>query len=213
MIVTIDDDLSNLVLKYPENCNDMLYSGIYNNNDPLYIQTPRMTYEISESHATLFFNKEKHAKFFEFLKNIENKVCQLISDNSESWFESKISTRAILEDLFKSSIKVPSKLLDPLQVKVKLSKNDVFEVYNKKQKKLDVSVLKSEDISECTFLLLAKEVVISSTQANINWEITQAMVHKKKKALKGFGIRQEKVIQPIKVKNDDETVKIKLINE
>lgn len=198
MIVSVkDNSLEKLTLGFPENSENVLYSEIYNGNEPFYVQSPRVHYKINDDKTvSLLFDDERLSSFFDLILQVEKRVCQLISEKSESWFAEKMDYSSIWKNLFRRIVAVPENLKDPLEMKVKIPKVNGeydFEIYNKMQKKLDFSAF--EKSTECTFLLLAKEIVISSTVSEIEWELVQVLIHKKKKKVKGFGIRNEEDIQ------------------
>jgi len=217
-----NSDTTNINFSEPENNEDILFCELLNGKEPLYVQTPKMTFELNnEKSMTLLFQclKDDTAEvlnpFYKFLKTIESTLCSKISECSKTWFSQEISQQTIEKNLYKTSIVLPQSLKDPLGMKISLPYNnqgqEEFEVYNKSQKKLDLSYLSKNPNIECTFLLLAKELVLTSTQAHVEWELVQVLTHKKKKKLTGFGIRNDKnEHQPILVK---EKRKIKPIVE
>ena len=143
--------LDNVSLSFPENNNGILYSELSNNKEPLYIQTPKMTYQLGKNFIKLLFvnkngNNQNLVPFFDIIKKIEKKTCDLISSSSESWFSDKIDSDVISNDLFKSCISLPDSLLDTLGMKVNIPNSNEtgepdVEIYNKLQKKLDFSTL------------------------------------------------------------------------
>ncbi len=207
-----NSDTTNIKFSEPENNEDILFCELLNGKEPLYVQTPKMMFELNEDKSmTLLFQCLKDNTidalnpFYKFLRNLENTLCSKISECSKTWFSQEISQQTIEHNLYKTSIILPQSLKDPLGMKISLPYNnqgqEEFEVYNKSQKRLDLSYLSKNPNIECTFLLLAKELVLTSTQAHVEWELVQVLVHKKKKKLTGFGIRNDKnEHQPILVK-------------
>lgn len=201
---TTNDNTSDISFSDPENSDDVLYCEILNGSEPLYVQTPKLIFKISDDKKSmniLFKNLKSNSDelvtpFYTLIKNIESSICSKISESSKNWFSQEINKNTIEENLYKSVILLPKILGNPLGMKVKLPYNtkneEEFEVYNKTQKKLDLSYLEKNNNLECTFLLLAKELIISSTQAQVEWEMVQVLTHKKKKKIKGFGIRHDK---------------------
>ena len=198
-----NSDTTGITFSEPENNEDILFCELLNGKEPLYVQTPKMMFEVNNQKSmTLLFQCLKDNSdeilnpFYEFLKTIESTLCSKISEYSKTWFSQEISQQTIKNDLYKTSIVLPQSLKDPLGMKISLPYNnqgqEEFEVYNKSQKRLDFSYLTKNPNIECTFLLLAKELVLTSTQAHVEWELVQVLTHKKKKKITGFGIRKDK---------------------
>jgi len=223
-----NNDLSELKFSEPENNGELMYCEILNNTSPLYIQTPKLNFTINEKTIDILFKNNKPTQelqmYYELIKNIEDNICNKISEHSPTWFSQQLNQNTIKQDLFKSSILLPEKLENPLGMKTNIPHdqegNVDFEIYNKNQNKLDIEYLKKNPNLECTFLITAKELIISSTQAQVDWEIVQILVHKKKNKIKGFGIREDKnkisLLKPtIKLEDEDkiekEGVKVNLI--
>lgn len=177
--------------------DEQLYCDVLNNKEPLYIQTPKMKYNVLSNSVQLLFDSDNLSDFYSLIKNMESKMCEKLQHVSNTWFSQQISKELIEKDLWKSCINIPTKLKDPLSITVKIpytaEGEEDFEVYNTSKKKLGLSFLKKNENSvEGTFLIVAKEMTINSTRVDIEWELVQVLVHTKKKKLKGFGIREEK---------------------
>lgn len=219
---TKNNDTTNISFSEPENNEDILFCEILNGSEPLYIQTPKMMFKEEENNKLqiLFQNlkdTESLNPFYEFFKNVEQTICSKISESSKNWFSQEISQQSIQQNLYKTAITLPEKLNFPLGIKINLPYNNKgeedFEIYNRSQKRLDFDYLIKNNNTECTFLLLAKELVISSTQAHVEWELVQALVHKKKKKITGFGIRKDKTENVSLIVNNKKSVDEKSVDE
>lgn len=201
-ILTIKDtSLEKVSLKDPEYVESVMYVDIRNEKSPLYLQTPKMFSEFNQIDDTklmklLFDNKkspESLNKFYKLLKDIEDHICHLISENCQKWFNTENSYENIKNNFFKSSLRLPEELHDPLSLNVDLPyeyDQPTFEIYNQKQTKISINKIKKE--YEVITLLLANELVITENSAHIVWEVAQIKVFQKKKRIVGCGIREEK---------------------
>lgn len=192
-----NQDLDSIELSEPNKGDENLYCDVLNCKEPLYIQTPKMKYSTTKDSIKLSFDNNNLSDFYSFIKKVENKMCEKLQEVSLTWFSQQISKETIEKDLWKSCIDLPSNLNEPLSITIKLpytiEGEEDFEVYNTSKKKLNLSFLnKNEGSVEGTFLIVAKEMTINSSRVDIEWELVQALVHTKKKKIKGFGIREEK---------------------
>lgn len=198
LILTVKSfDLSELTLRNPETSNGVMFCDVSLGNDPLYVQTPRMTFEETSGGIRLFFGDSSKMEniniFYGMLRDIEAKVCEILSAKSGDWFQSPIPLDTIKNSLFRNCIQLPMRIGEPLSmvVGIPLLPNgdrdiEIFDTSRRERSYQDLLGSK-----ECTFLLTAKELSISSTQANIVWELVQVLTHPIKKKVKGFGIRTE----------------------
>jgi hypothetical protein len=197
--------LEKLTLTNPFSSGGVMYCGISNDSDPLYLQTPRLLFDSSGEDLRIFFDNEKKTEdvnvFYGMVRDIEDSLCENLSLHSGDWFSGDIPLGVIKDNLFKTSIKLPSRISESLSL---LSRVPVLpgggkdvEVFDASRTPREYSELGS--VKEATFLLHAKELVITSTQASISWELVQVLVHKKKKKVKGFGIRTDAEDPPEKI--------------
>lgn len=213
--------LSDPYVSNTDELNKVLFCEIKNGSDQqLYIQTPKMMFSnpLEDSVELMFKSSEQESidMFYDLISNVEKKLCKIISEYSHSWFSQQLTSDEIKSNLFKNSVSLPERLKDPLAMKIKIQKDDEgrtdFEIYDRSQKKLDYEYMKSRNY-ECTFLITAKELIISRSQARIEWELVQVLVHKKKKNIKGFGIRKETPKETSnEISNEKETPKEKEIS-
>lgn len=203
-MITINSySLEHMSLSNPEKVDNGLYCEVKYENEQMYIQTPKLKYSIDDqSSFKLHFENSKGIegadKFYKMVREIENKVCDVIANNSSKWFSKELSFKTIKNDLFKTNVCMPEELCDKIKYLVNIPLNDDntwdIEIYNKKKELLPTSELLAGSSSlECYFLLLVKGVHITSSQAVVDWELVQALIHKPRivKKVKGFGIRQE----------------------
>jgi len=194
------DPISDITLTNCETYDNMLYCDIKSCKKPIYMQTPKMCYDIVDSdYIDLIFKnnrdtKDKIGRFYKLFKDFENKICECISKKSIDWFGSSIDLNTIKYELFKTSIQTPEDFDKFFKIKIKTPKSNNsydFEIYGSKGKNLDYTDLISKNASDCVFLISPTELIISSTKAYINWSVSQILVHEKKINIKGFGIRKE----------------------
>lgn len=186
------ENLSKLSLDNPEKVKDLFYLSIKYESDFFYLQTPRMYVTedpIGHGINLIFDNKksgESLRQFYKSFRDIEKKICKLVSDGSESWFSKKI-TQKETKELFKTSLVLPQTLDDKITLNIQNGIN--FEIYNQKKNKIELNALKPN--MEVITLLLPNELVITSTSFYIVWEIAQMKVYQSSKKIKGYGIRNE----------------------
>ena len=208
LIITTKDIELNLSLNNPECSNGVLFCDVNNENDPLYIQTPKLFFRESGSGLRLMFDNDKKTNsvntFYGQIRDIEDRVCELLAGKSEEWFPNKVSLEVVRDSLFRSSIKLPKRIGDPLSFIVgvpRLGNGDIdVELFDSNKSKKSYDDMLNEHVKECTFLLTVKELNVTSTQASLVWELVQVLIHKKKKKVKGFGIRIEEPLPPQKIK-------------
>lgn len=221
ILTTKDSQIENIDLCNPECSNGVLFCDVTQNNDPLHIQTPKLFFSETSSGIRLMFDNEKKTNsidtFYGMIRDIEDTVCDKLAERSEEWFPNKISSETIKNSLFRSSIKLPNRINDPLSFVIeipRLGDNTMdVEFFDSNQTKRNYDDLFSPQVKECTFLLTVKELNITSTQASIVWELVQVLIHKKKKKVKGFGIKPEEYLPVPKIKLGIETFEAKEIEE
>jgi hypothetical protein len=195
-------DTPNVKLLDPEIGEGVYYCNITNGSCPFYIQTPKLNFEFKKNTLKVMFSNDTKnekpdiadcvSKFYQTIQTIENQICLQLSESN--WFSEKLDIETIKNELFQSSIKIPTDINNSLWMNVDLpidnyTKNNDFEIYNKDKKLVSVNDL--GETTECTFILYAKELHITPTNAKIKWELNQALAHRKSKKIKGFGIRDE----------------------
>ena len=221
ILTTKESSIENIDLCNPECSNGVLFCDVTHNNDPLYIQTPKLFFSETSSGLRLMFDNEKKTNsidtFYGMVRDIEDQVCDKLAENSGEWFPNKISSETIKNSLFRSSIKLPNRINDPLSFVVeipRLGDNTMdVEFFDSCKNKRNYGDLFNNHVKECTFLLSVKELNITSTQASLVWELVQVLIHKKKKKVKGFGIRIEDSLPVQKIKLGIETTENEKVQE
>lgn len=187
---SFDDFSLGLDIGVPQEIKEnLLHMNVLNSDKALFIQTPRLNYEVKNDNILIKFQGKTQTKvdqFYLFIRSLETFISRLVSDHLL-----KLSTDIITSDLFKTSINLPDQLHKPLY----LSAPKTFRAYNRKGEPI-----KLEDIVEaskdhfCTFILVCEHVAVTPTSAKIKWTIDQVLLHPKKtkKKSKEFGIQSDK---------------------
>lgn len=224
-VITIKNaDVSSIKLVNPESSKGNLFCEISNKSHGCFVQTPKLHYKkISDESLELKFSNEKNtdsiSSFYNLIQDIETKICTLLFENSEEWFSDSIPYETIRNNLFKSVLRLPERFEDSINFSVNIPKNidgsldiEIFDT-NENKHSFD-EVFNTSDVKEITTLLHVKELIINSNQAYIVWEVVQILIHKKKKKIKGFGIRKETIEEtPEKLKIELQPEVIKKIDE
>lgn len=191
ILTTKEFDIENLTLTNPEKIDGKLISNVNVGDDALHFQTPKMLFERhDESSLDLILDSENVdvKSFYANVRSIENRVCDLISQNSQKWFSSELSREVVINNLFRSSFKIPDTLDQVQKMNVLHEDVEVFDT-SKRERKFEDMFL--DNVVSCTFLLIAKNVTITSNSASIVWDIVQVLIHRKKSKVKGFGIKMD----------------------
>ena len=173
---TIDYDFSKLYLGPPSTVGGAYFTRImYNNNKPLYIQTPKSLTKQGfiksgkKMYTDLMFDNNDTV-FINWMENLEAKCQELIFSKGQSWFETKLEKEDI-ESAFTSPLKIfKSGKFYLLRVNIKPN----IKIYNDN----DV-IISSDDItSEKTILSILEVQGIKFTSRNfqIEIELKQSMV-------------------------------------
>ena len=203
VFTTKDNDLSKVNLSNPESSNGVIFVDVNIDTDKFYIQTPRLKFGSMEVNGDikLILDNEKKTEtvndFYNIIRNVEDKVCNELHKNSKQWFPNELPLDIISNHLFRTSIKLPTKIGEPLSLLVNIQKET--EVFDSSKQKVDIKDIFQESIKECTFLLGIKELNITSNQASLVWEVEQILTHKKKNKIKGFKIKLDPIDPPEKL--------------
>lgn len=161
-------------------------SGIYaseimdENRGPIAVQSSRVFWDRANSvQLDNAHNRKGIEAFYDKIKDIESSVCEQISKNSESWFGTSLDYETILNSLFNTALKVPSRFNEPFSMYTEFNSKNIA-IYDAKKRPRTVD----DVVGEVTVLLHAKRVVLSSMSAHIEWEILQVLIHKKKSVIK-----------------------------
>jgi len=201
---TIDYDFSKLYLGPPSTVGGAYFTRImYNNNKPLYIQTPKSLTKQGfiksgkKMYTDLMFDNNDTV-FINWMENLEAKCQELIFSKGQSWFETKLEKEDI-ESAFTSPLKIfKSGKFYLLRVNIKPN----IKIYNDN----DV-IISSDDItSEKTIISILEVQGIKFTSRNfqIEIELKQSMVVSPDPFLDECFIRKpikkqstESILQPI----------------
>lgn len=209
ILTTKSFDLEKLTISNPEKYNDVMYCELSNDDSPLYVQTPKLNFRESSDGIRVFFKNEKNTDsvdtFYGMVRDIEESICEKLSEKSIDWFSTEINLDDIRDSLFNTAIKLPTRISEPFSMIVDVpvlpnGEKDI-EIFDSSKNSKSYSDLFSKYVSESTFLLQAKDIKITSNQATISWEVVQVLIHKKKNKIKGFGIR---------IENEEFTEKLKI---
>ena len=226
ILTTKDTSLEKITLdKTPDFSENVMYINIFNENRPLYVQTPKMFVSISEDKKTidLIFKNSKNADkikdFYKIIRSLEKRVCKIISENSKEWFPKKVSYKSIYNNFFNSSINLPDEIGDIFSMSVNIPYENEkvnFEIYNRKNEQVKGLENLKNNVDVVT-ILLANELIITSSNAYIVWEIAQIKIHENKKKVSGYRIKTDKpkarkMNVVIKDKKTDEKIKINMID-
>jgi len=173
---TIDYDFSKLYLGPPSTVGGAYFTRImYNNNKPLYIQTPKSLTKQGfvksgkKIYADLMFDNNDTV-FINWMENLESKCQELIFSKGQSWFETKLEKEDI-ESAFTSPLKIfKSGKFYLLRVNIKPN----IKIYNEN----DIIVSSDEISSEKTIISILEIQGIKFTSRNfqIEIELKQSMV-------------------------------------
>lgn len=149
-------NIDDLVLEKPAKVDD-----VYVSNLSFSLQTPKLTLEKISKKITVVLDDNMEKVLTEF----DNKVVSLISENSEEFFEDKMSVEDA-EEIYKSSIKVTK-----LCVKMNLAINKKLRIFNKHKDELELNSLSPDDTIIC--LLKCKKIIFYRSHCEPLWEVFQ----------------------------------------
>ena len=149
-------NIDDLVLEKPAKVDD-----VYVSNLNFSLQTPKLTLEKISKKITVVLDDNMEKVLTEF----DNKVVSLISENSEDFFEDKMSVEDA-EEIYKSSIKVTK-----LCVKMNLAINKKLRIFNKHKDELELNSLSPDDTIIC--LLKCKKIIFYRSHCEPLWEVFQ----------------------------------------
>lgn len=149
-------NIDDLVLEKPAKVDD-----VYVSNLNFSLQTPKLTLEKISKKITVVLDDNMEKVLTEF----DNKVVSLISENSEDFFEDKMSVEDA-EEIYKSSIKV-----NKLCVKMNLAINKKLRIFNKHKDELELNSLSPDDTIIC--LLKCKKIIFYRSHCEPLWEVFQ----------------------------------------
>ena len=192
----MDYDFSKLQLGIPVAHPSSTYiARIFSNNKPLFIQTPKCTTKGGivqsgkKTYCDLIFDSDDSI-FIDWITNLEIKCQALITNKSDSWFQTKYTPEEI-ETAFTSPLKIyKSGKYYLLRVNIKPN----IKIYND----LNAEVIFS-DINENTNMITIIEfygIKFTSKNFQIEVELRQSLVVSPDEFLGNCFIKQVKPIQP-----------------
>lgn len=134
---------------------------VYTSSINFTIQTPKLTISKISKKVVLLLNDSME----KILSDFDNKVINLISENSEEFFEDKM-TIDDAEDIYKHSFKQSK-----TETKISLLVNKKVSIYNKKKDKLQLDELTIGDTVIC--LLKCKKIIFYKSHCEPLWEVFQ----------------------------------------
>lgn len=184
--MSVTKKMVELRLGFPTEISDGNGSGIYaseimdENNGPIAVQSSRVFWDKSNVvQLDNAHNRKGIEAFYDKIKDVESRVCEQISKNSETWFGTSLEFETVRDSLFNTALKVPTRFNEPFSMYVDFNSENI-SLYDAKKRPRTVE----DVVGEVTVLLHAKRVVLSSMSAHIDWEILQVLIHKKKSVIK-----------------------------
>lgn len=144
--------IENLNLEKPYKLED-----VYISNINFTIQTPKLSINKISKKISLILNDHMET----LLNNFDNKIIQLLSENSTDFFEENMSIEDA-EEIYKYSHK---------HSKISLSINKKLSIFNKHKEQLELESLCSGDTVIC--LLKCKKIIFYKSHCEPHWEVFQ----------------------------------------
>ena len=149
-------NVNNISLEKPEKLEDVYISHINFN-----IQTPKLTISKISKKIVLTLNDSME----NILNDFDNKIIQLISENSSEFFEDKMTVEDA-EEIYKHSFKQSKS-----ESKMSLSINKKLSIFNKYKEQLELDSLSNGDTVIC--LLKCKKIIFYKSHCEPHWEVFQ----------------------------------------
>jgi hypothetical protein len=197
-INTIDNyNLDQIELKKPTKFDDFYVSNI-----DFCIQTPKLNISKISKKLSLLLNE----KIIYLLYSFDEKIIQLISENSEHFFEEKLTIDEA-EEIYKSSVKY-----DKNNPKINLNINKKINIYNKQKDTLDLNDLSSDNEVIC--LIKCKKIIFYKTHCEPYWEVVQIKIKEKEVCKNNYLFIEDpndnyQEVEDENIENDIKKIKIK----
>ena len=190
-------DFKQLTIEKPQKVEDVYLSNITGAT----IQTPKLTISNISKKITLLLNEQMENLLIKF----DNKIISLISENSENFFEDKLSLEDA-EDIYKHSFKQNRK-----DSKISLSLNKNLTIYNKHKDILELDTLCEDDTIIC--LIKCKKLVFYKNYCEPLWEVFQIKLKEQEINTKNYLFVQDENDNYVESNdtNDDDLSSIKKI--
>ena len=184
-------DINNIKLEKPEKFEDLYISNLN-----FTLQTPKLEIHKIAKKLTLKLDKDMEKLLGEF----DNKIVNLISENSRDFFEEEM-TDDEAEEIYKSSFK---------KSKLNVTLNKKLSIFNKAKEKLEVDSLTSGDIVIC--LLKCKKIVFYKNYCEPLWEVFQIKLKEVELDIKSYLFIEDEQDTYVETDNtDDDLSEIKKI--
>lgn len=188
-------DINTINLDTPVKFEDVYISPIN-----FTLQTPKL--EIHKVSKKLILKLDDNIE--KLLTDFDNKIINLISDNSSSFFEEEITVEEA-EEIYKGSFK---------KSKLNVSFNKKLSIFNKLKEKLELDSLTTGDTVIC--LLKCKKIVFYKNYCEPLWEVFQIKLKEVELDLKSYLFIEDEndtYIEPENLEDDyNEIKKIKIKN-
>jgi len=162
-INTVDKyNLEDIELKKPNKVEEFYVSNIN-----FTIQTPKLNIDKISKKLCILLDEN----LTNLINSFDEKIIQLLSENSEEFFEEKFNLEEA-EEIYKSSIKYSKN-----NAKMNLNINKKINIYNKRKESLNL-----EDISldnEVICLIKCKKILFYKSHCEPYWEVVQIKIKEK----------------------------------
>lgn len=155
-------NLDDIQLKKPTKLDEFYVSNI-----DFSIQTPKLS--ICKISKKICLSLD--TPIINLLNSFDEKIIQLLSENSEDFFEEKFTIDEA-EEIYKSSIKY---IKD--NPKINLNINKKINIYNKQKEILELNDLSSDDEVIC--LIKCKKIIFYKSHCEPYWEVVQIKIKEK----------------------------------
>lgn len=162
-INTIDKyNLDDIQLKKPTKLDEFYVSNI-----DFCIQTPKLNINKISKKICISLNDD----IINLLNNFDEKIIQLLSENSEEFFEENFTIDEA-EEIYKTSIKYSKN-----NPKMNLNINKKINIYNKRKEILELNDISLDDEVIC--LIKCKKIIFYKSHCEPYWEVVQIKIKEK----------------------------------
>ena len=150
------NNITSLTLEKPIKLEDIYVSAVN-----FTIQTPKLVISKISKKLTLLLTENME----NLLNDFDNKIIELLSENSKDFFEEEMSVEDS-EEIYKHSFKHSKS-----ESKMSISMNKKLSIFNKHKEQLNVESLCVGDTVIC--LLKCKKVIFYKNHCEPHWEVFQ----------------------------------------
>lgn len=155
-------DLDNITLDKPKKVDD-----VYISNVNFALQTPKINIEKISKKLVVVLDEKMENVINEF----DTKIINLISENSDDFFEEKLSIEDA-DEIYKGSVKSSKH-----KTKMSISLNKKLSIFNKHKEQLNINSLVENDSIIC--LLKCKKIIFYKNYCEPLWEVFQIKLKEK----------------------------------